>query len=1216
VMKQVVNNGQISRELQFQLSGIRDQFDEQHKAIFGQDYLIKRQTIYDYLRSQNETDGQLVHRINKYFTRLYTHGSKEIIQPILVPYFESGNSIPERLLEDTHASFNWLANFAHQFFQEQNLVRPVPHILHWKRAIDDLVDFLYLTPVFEHNKTQEAHLKEILGDAKGMLHHVIRIKTSKEFFTYLFQQYTMSVHNLGNIVFQFVLKDLFPEIPATQKRDLLLAYQNILNVRHELHVASFGQLEFNQVQALLQESSQALFKEMAMVLAPYFYGADKEKALRTTFQNKLKDVAVNNALDEVEKRHKLILGFIGLGFSTDADLNRKAREQLWKKSDFLEFFQQHPLDNQDFFLIHLPKLLSQFFSVEESVLAAVNLAEDAQANRDDEDLLTCGYSEIDQTVEKLVNCLAYVRARFPVGASENTVVHKLVERKQPQQSVLAESPYDPLPSEKATPASEMSGQSGSSEQETTEQSSSTPNMKEDLDKKRQELTRSKKLHAELKKPYAELEKNHAYFFTGLESVFGERLQKERMVIQDGLTYGQMVQAHKHGIPIGHSFVYWRAIKRGISFQLLRFMSPEAIAVRIFDIDQTKIELPTVTQIEGQPSELVLSGDIPEHGEFSFEDAVGSRHYNDPYYGFAAFGLSAEKVFRQLLKNAEDLSLRQLMQKDVVELVRAKVCLQVDMPFEGYQALRQQHQKIQKIKDAFIRELVDAYGWEGDLDSLIALDDYETAVPLPVNKKQKEFINCVEAFKTTVLLPELLKERELLLAFCLRKDVFKHYIKILKRRPDWYSSCFTNMPPILFQAIAKLNQISVYYWELDPADATRLKFVHMDDQKSPRMVHLLHDPNQKRLIPLVIKSRPAPQKAYVDETYYIKRIEELRALAESGDAKAQAVLGKFLAFGCGVERDYESAVFWLSAACRQNDSDGYISLGDLYLYRQSDQRNPERAVELFNQAVLLGNMQAVCHLGEAYLQGWRVKQNRKKAFQLFEIAAKKHIAEALVNLALCYRNGFGVAKNFVVARYLFEVVLRDYKLIPFNQAMPIAKLHLADMYSKSEGGEENLELAKRYVADLLESNIPVVVCQLGAWYYSGFMHSGDADDQKAFELYQRTLALDPAYGLAHFNLGICYFEGRGTQQNYSLAYKHFKKALRGGCSSAASFLGKMAYAGLGMAIDYEKAFHLCSFASKLPNNQEALFYLGLMHFFGLGTEVNQDVAQTYFEQPIL
>ncbi|MBU0455978.1 MAG: SEL1-like repeat protein, partial [Gammaproteobacteria bacterium] len=908
--------------------------------------------------------------------------------------------------------------------------------------------------------------------------------------------------------------------------------------------------------------------------------------------------------------------FIGLGFSTDADLNRKAREQLWKKSDFLEFFQQHPLDNQDFFLIHLPKLLSQFFSVEESVLAAVNLAEDAQANRDDEDLLTCGYSEIDQTVEKLVNCLAYVRARFPVGASENTVVHKLVERKQPQQSVLAESPYDPLPSEKATPASEMSGQSGSSEQETTEQSSSTPNMKEDLDKKRQELTRSKKLHAELKKPYAELEKNHAYFFTGLESVFGERLQKERMVIQDGLTYGQMVQAHKHGIPIGHSFVYWRAIKRGISFQLLRFMSPEAIAVRIFDIDQTKIELPVVTQTEVQPSELVLSGDIPEYGEFSFEDAVGSRHYNDPYYGFAAFGLSAEKVFRQLLKNAEDLSLRQLMQKDVVELVRAKVCLQVDMPFEGYQALRQQHQKIQKIKDAFIRELVDAYGWEGDLDSLIALDDYETAVPLPVNKKQKEFINCVEAFKTTVLLPELLKERELLLAFCLRKDVFKHYIKILKRRPDWYSSCFTNMPPILFQAIAKLNQISVYYWELDPADATRLKFVHMDDQKSPRMVHLLHDPNQKRLIPLVIKSRPAPQKAYVDETYYIKRIEELRALAESGDAKAQAVLGKFLAFGCGVERDYESAVFWLSAACRQNDSDGYISLGDLYLYRQSDQRNPERAVELFNQAVLLGNMQAVCHLGEAYLQGWRVKQNRKKAFQLFEIAAKKHIAEALVNLALCYRNGFGVAKNFVVARHLFEVVLRDYKLIPFNQAMPIAKLHLADMYSKSEGGEENLELAKRYVADLLESNIPVVVCQLGAWYYSGFMHSGDADDQKAFELYQRTLALDPAYGLAHFNLGICYFEGRGTQQNYSLAYKHFKKALRGGCSSAASFLGKMAYAGLGMAIDYEKAFHLCSFASKLPNNQEALFYLGLMHFFGLGTEVNQDVAQTYFEQPIL
>ncbi|MFH1334475.1 MAG: tetratricopeptide repeat protein, partial [Pseudomonadota bacterium] len=827
---------------------------------------------------------------------------------------------------------------------------------------------------------------------------------------------------------------------------------------------------------------------------------------------------------------------------------------------------------------HLPKLLSQFFSVEESVLAAVNLAEDAQANRDDEDLLTCGYSEIDQTVEKLVNCLAYVRARFPVGREANTIVHRVKKRKKSRDSFfrtinsfLVTTPYDPLPPNEPNFFQDASAQF-ETQQPQMSRSSSDTHSEEDETKKR-ELCIT-------------LQKHRADFSEKLEGAFGERFKEERAVIQDGFTYGQMVQSHKHGIPMGqYSSVYWDAIKRGIPFQTLQFMSPEAVAAYISDIDQTTIELPEVAQAEERSSELVvLYSNVPEHGEFSFETAVNPRNYEDSYYGFAAFGLSVEKVFDQLSKNAGDLSLRKLMQSDIAVFVRAKMHQQIEMPFDGYQALCQQHKEVQKVKDAFIRELVDDYSWAGDLDSLIALDTYETAFPLPVCKKQKEFLDRINEFKTTVLLPALLKERQLLLAFCLRQDVFEHYIQLFRKRENWYSSCFTNMPSSLFKAIAKLNQISVYYWKRNAKNAFHLDLVCVDDQKSPRMVHLLYDPNQKRLIPLVIKSRPAPVKAYVDDTYCVKDVEELQRLSESGDAKAQAVLGRFFIFGCKVECNYESAERWSSAAKEQNDSDGYVALGSFYLFGPNGQRDPERAVELFRQAAQMGNMQAVCYLGEAYLNGWGVETNYSTAIKKFELAAKHHVAEGLVNLAICYREGFGVPQDLGVARHLFEVVLRDYKPIPSNQAVSVARLHLADMYRKGEGEAENFESA--------------------------------TEDQKVFELYKEAFKEDSLYAFAYFSLGRCYFDGCGTRKNYSLAYKYFETALEKGYLPAASFLGVMAYSGWGAPINYTNAFRWCELASYLPENQQALFYLGLMHLFGLGTEVDQEKAKKIFEDPFL
>ena len=59
------------------------------------------------------------------------------------------------------------------------------------------------------------------------------------------------------------------------------------------------------------------------------------------------------------------------------------------------------------------------------------------------------------------------------------------------------------------------------------------------------------------------------------------------------------------------------------------------------------------------------------------------------------------------------------------------------------------------------------------------------------------------------------------------------------------------------------------------------------------------------------------------------MDELRALAEAGDAEAQVTLGLAYSFGRGVPQDDVEAVRWYRLAADHGDADGQVNLGLMY-----------------------------------------------------------------------------------------------------------------------------------------------------------------------------------------------------------------------------------------------------------------------------------------------
>lgn len=135
-----------------------------------------------------------------------------------------------------------------------------------------------------------------------------------------------------------------------------------------------------------------------------------------------------------------------------------------------------------------------------------------------------------------------------------------------------------------------------------------------------------------------------------------------------------------------------------------------------------------------------------------------------------------------------------------------------------------------------------------------------------------------------------------------------------------------------------------------------------------------------------------------------------ALADYGDAKAQAKLALAYLRGQGVESDAGAALRWSAAAAKAGEPVAQYLLGALYQQGDKFKPDPALAFAWFASAAAKGNLKAMHNLAIAYAQGLGTRKDEAKAAEWFTRAAERGYVDSQFDLAVLYERGTGVKED--------------------------------------------------------------------------------------------------------------------------------------------------------------------------------------------------------------
>lgn len=189
---------------------------------------------------------------------------------------------------------------------------------------------------------------------------------------------------------------------------------------------------------------------------------------------------------------------------------------------------------------------------------------------------------------------------------------------------------------------------------------------------------------------------------------------------------------------------------------------------------------------------------------------------------------------------------------------------------------------------------------------------------------------------------------------------------------------------------------------------------------------------------------------LSKEYYISAYNTAKKLAESGDKRAQFVLGVCCEFGGGTEQNYEKAVEWYKLAAENGSITALTNLGVCYEFGNGVAKNLDEAVKCYKEAANRGHARAQTNLGVCYEGGNGVEQNYNKAIEWYQKAAKRNYASGQCFLAECYENGYGTDVNIEEAFKLYKKAA--------ERGFDRAQYYLAECYRYGKGVKKNLKKA--------------------------------------------------------------------------------------------------------------------------------------------------------------
>jgi len=182
-------------------------------------------------------------------------------------------------------------------------------------------------------------------------------------------------------------------------------------------------------------------------------------------------------------------------------------------------------------------------------------------------------------------------------------------------------------------------------------------------------------------------------------------------------------------------------------------------------------------------------------------------------------------------------------------------------------------------------------------------------------------------------------------------------------------------------------------------------------------------------------------------------EMFHALAEEGDAEAQAHIGYMTYQGEGVQRDKTTAVNWYRRSAVQGNRYAQYNLAVAYAFGEGVAQDDDEAAIWYRRAAEQGSTISQYSLGVSYALGEGVEQSDANAAKWYLAAAKQGYPAAQYNIAYMYRAGKGLPQDDTEALKWF--------LEAAGNGHASAQYSLGYMYRSGKGVTRDVEEAVRW-----------------------------------------------------------------------------------------------------------------------------------------------------------
>eukprot|EP00052_Salpingoeca_macrocollata_P015229 m.121068 g.121068 ORF g.121068 m.121068 type:complete len:547 (+) comp19609_c1_seq1:721-2361(+) len=217
-------------------------------------------------------------------------------------------------------------------------------------------------------------------------------------------------------------------------------------------------------------------------------------------------------------------------------------------------------------------------------------------------------------------------------------------------------------------------------------------------------------------------------------------------------------------------------------------------------------------------------------------------------------------------------------------------------------------------------------------------------------------------------------------------------------------------------------------------------------------------------------------------------------------------------------------------------------------------------------------------------------------QLYRLAADRKDPTAMFNLAA-----------LLLSQRKEEDLAVDYLTVLADGGHGLSMLHLGQCYEIGRGAPKDSKTALELYLRAAQAGVA------DGWNAAGLVYRGgdgnvQQDFVKALELFQK--GVEHGSASAHISLAHMYSNGKGTKQNWDLAFEHNIKAAEMGSAMGIFNVGTCYFAGKGCVQDYKKALEHFVAAAE-AGFAYAQVNAGNMYMQGLGCDTQPEMAARFY-----